>query len=101
VQEQLDLLKRKEGNSHFTLRLALLTRLAMYQEQAGLNSDAVTTAREIVTIHESRNETTSARYAKALLILAQMLPEASGERDGLIERALPILERRGISLEDL
>ena len=101
VQEQLDLLKRKEGNSHFTLRLALLTRLAMYQEQAGLNSDAVTTAREIVTIHESRNETTSARYAKALLILAQMLPEASGERDELIERALPILERRGISLEDL
>jgi len=101
VQEQLDLLKRKEGSSHFTLRLALLTRLAMYQEQAGLGEDALTTAREIVSIHESRNEITSARYAKSLLFLAQMLPEESGERDRLIGRALPILERRGISLEDL
>jgi hypothetical protein len=101
VQQELDGLTKREGQSSFNARGPLLFRLATLQDEAGFGDRAQKTARELVTLYTERKETGSIRYANSLILLARLLPNGADERSELVEQAVQLLQRRGLRLDDM
>lgn len=101
VQQELDGLTKREGQSSFNARSALLFRLATLQDEAGFGDKAQKTARNLVSLYTDRKETGSIRYAQSLVLLARLLPNGADERLDLVEQAVQLLQRRGLRLDDM
>ncbi len=93
IQSQMDSMERMDGRANFNIKSIMLERLGKAQYNAGKLVESQQTMRGLKVLLESRNDLTSMRYARALIALAQLLPEGDSEIEPLIEKALPILQR--------